>query len=795
MPYADNLNVVGVDRQEVQEIKARIVKHLQSLGFRIHEEQDALPYAESLGFFLDGKRGKIFPKPAKVKKVQVVLDWLAKNPRVSGKMIGRAIGHCIHFCMLRRELLSVFRAVYDFKITHYSRRVRLWSTAAHECACMSALLDVCFADLRRPWCLEVSASDASLSGTATCAVVWPPEEVKAAGRQRELWRFRAEGSASKARDHVRSVVPFNDLESVKPIIEDNNPFDDFRLNLDFNEIPRHLLLEEGWVTWFASQMKHPEHITLLEGRGIVQALRHKSRSLKFFHCRHLHLNDNLGMVLSFDRGRAKDKALLFQCRRSAALSVAMDCEFHFRCFPSELNIPDSSIRGSCTPSVAKIPPIIQRLEKSRSRKKSSSNSLAFDSFDCQQHASTSTVDQCNDGVNHVRHLLPTFRASHVGKTRPHQHKNIGLGLVSQLEKKAEVMETSKMGVQDESMLLDSQEVPRLGKALMALSTKTQSPKMFPQDYFTFMKRWKEGFGADRTSRGFCSPISTWPCRRIVGSVQKISDSVGSKDERSLGIRQFNDKIRKKCASQSDFRVSSTADSKQKSSGSDKSAHSGPKTFGPTTLEKRRKLRTCLELFSGSSRVAKRFGALGYRAEAWDIMFGEECDLTKVSTLNSILHRISTGEIFYVHIGLPCNTWSRARRNDGRGPGPLRDDDNYLFGLPNLSSKDRQKVQQGNILLRRSIQIIRACQKHNVFWSFENPMTSRVWKVRALQQLRDSHYVRADFCQWNLPWRKSTYFFMHQALQLQFRVCTGSRVCSKSNKNHIFCFKAHAMDNS
>ena len=223
-------------------------------------------------------------------------------------------------------------------------------------------------------------------------------------------------------------------------------------------------------------------------------------------------------------------------------------------------------------------------------------------------------------------------------------------------------------------------------------------------------------------------------------------------------------------------------------------------FGPAALNagsrdrkfgKRRKLQTCLELFSGSSRVAKRFGALGFRAEAWDIMFGDECDLTQVSTLNSILHRISTGEIFYIHIGLPCNTWSRARRNDGRGPGPLRDDCKYLFGLPGLSSKDRLKVQQGNILLRHSIKIIRACQQHNVLWSLENPMTSRVWKVRALQQLHNSHFCRADFCQWGLPWRKSTYFFLHEALHPQFRICKGSHgVCSKSEKPHILLQGSH-----
>ena len=70
-------------------------------------------------------------------------------------------------------------------------------------------------------------------------------------------------------------------------------------------------------------------------------------------------------------------------------------------------------------------------------------------------------------------------------------KTLGMAWSLNLNK-AEVMETSKMGVQDESMLLDSQEVPWLGKALMAFNKKMmQSPKMFPQDYYTLMKHWKE----------------------------------------------------------------------------------------------------------------------------------------------------------------------------------------------------------------------------------------------------------------------------------------------------------------
>lgn len=179
-------------------------------------------------------------------------------------------------------------------------------------------------------------------------------------------------------------------------------------------------------------------------------------------------------------------------------------------------------------------------------------------------------------------------------------KTLGMAWSLNLNK-AEVMETSKMGVQDESMLLDSQEVPWLGKALMAFNKKMmQSPKMFSQDYYTLMKHWKEAVGSHRTSRGFCGPLSTSSRRCFVGSFQKISDSVGSEDERSLGFRQFNDKIRKTRTSQSNLRFSSTTSSKQESAGSSKPAKSGPKVFGPSTLTKRGKLQTCLGLFSGCS---------------------------------------------------------------------------------------------------------------------------------------------------------------------------------------------------
>ena len=105
-----------------------------------------------------------------------------------------------------------------------------------------------------------------------------------------------------------------------------------------------LACSDEWVTQFATHMQHPEHITLLEARGTMQAIRHKLRTSKNFGMRHLHLGDNLGMVLAYDRGRAKSVPLLICCRKAAAYSVAGNCFFTHRWIPSEWNAADGPSR-------------------------------------------------------------------------------------------------------------------------------------------------------------------------------------------------------------------------------------------------------------------------------------------------------------------------------------------------------------------------------------------------------------------------------------------------------------------
>ena len=178
---------------------------------------------------------------------------------------------------------------------------------------------------------------------------------------------------------------------------------------------------------------------------------------------------------------------------------------------------------------------------------------------------------------------------------------------------------------------------------------------------------------------------------------------------------------------------------------------------------------CLELFSGSGHLSKKLRKHGLTVESWDILAGPQFDLLKRQNVEDIIDRICKGKIAYVHVGLPCQSWSRARRSDGSGPGPLRDDGQFLMGLPNLT-----------------VRILRACITHDVLWTLENPMTSRVWKTRAAKLLsKHAVFHRADFCQYNQPWRKATYFLAHPRLTLSLQQCRGTKgLCSRTLQPHI-----------
>ena len=221
--YADNLNVFGTDPDRVQAVKDVIVEKLRSVGFRVHEETDSCSMCQSLGFLIDGKSGIISPIPERLDKILAAFRFLARRPKISGRSLERLLGHAMHICLLRRELLSIFRSLYDFIYGSYFKRQRLWKSAAREAGWCSCLLKLCTVDMKRPQSSLVTASDASLSGIAVCSRELSLDQQRQISSQKESWRYKARVPVNPRQAAFSNSDPFSDPNTVKPLFPDVKP--------------------------------------------------------------------------------------------------------------------------------------------------------------------------------------------------------------------------------------------------------------------------------------------------------------------------------------------------------------------------------------------------------------------------------------------------------------------------------------------------------------------------------------------------------------------------------------------
>ena len=196
----------------------------------------------------------------------------------------------------------------------------------------------------------------------------------------------------------------------------------------------------------------------------------------------------------------------------------------------------------------------------------------------------------------------------------------------------------------------------------------------------------------------------------------------------------------------------------------------------------------LEIFAGTARVASAVCSLGIPMFPIDICIFPNHDVLQKNVEWKIVDWIQKGRICFIWLGMPCTTFSRARKLDGLGPGPLRDSDN-LHGLANLSYNDRRKLLLGNQLFYFTIRIMQICCKYKIPYALENPASSMVWEMPALLHFRRMYnpgFLTLDFCQYGELWRKPTSI-LYQFIDFSSlaKQCTPSKGrCCRTNRPHI-----------
>ena len=200
-----------------------------------------------------------------------------------------------------------------------------------------------------------------------------------------------------------------------------------------------------------------------------------------------------------------------------------------------------------------------------------------------------------------------------------------------------------------------------------------------------------------------------------------------------------------------------------------------------------KQRFFIGIFSGCGRLTSACHHINVNTlPPWDWNISLKFDLTVKENIRTLYRLFESGEVACVWWGLPCSSWSTARRWDG-GPVPLRSVLDAEKPGSWLTPYDVAKVDLGNHLLHVMCLGIRIAHNAGAVNVVENPRRSRVWETNTMQTLIthiSANIVDLEFCGWGTIYQKSTKLVstLPNLVAVQRR-CSSWRVCSFTGKPH------------
>ena len=309
-------------------------------GLSLHPGEVQSEIVDTLGCRLSGTKRCVTLRPARLWRLRLGIRYVLQRGRLTGRALEVILGHCTYCCLLNRNLMSIFNAVYKFIRTHYDARVPLWGSVRSELRAFAGLLPLCRADWDRQWNTLVSASDASLSGFGVCTRHLDREVVATIGRLPERERFRR-GCVGGARASALAAAGEELEESdIAAFLRSGWEF-----NEDFAEVPVSVLKKEEWEVRLHGKWEHPDGILVLEGYALLKSLTRSANTRHGSDTRQLLLADNMPVALSFDRRRSRNYRLLKLIRKFSALCIAQNISCTVRWIPSELNSADEPSRA------------------------------------------------------------------------------------------------------------------------------------------------------------------------------------------------------------------------------------------------------------------------------------------------------------------------------------------------------------------------------------------------------------------------------------------------------------------
>ncbi|CAK0861934.1 unnamed protein product [Prorocentrum cordatum] len=280
--YVDSAGVLGLSDTAVRSALHEAQTDFDRDHLKFHEVELHVGGGRTLGCHLDGARLCTRPTDERFATVRKGLRCLLRQRKVAGWQLEMVLGHMTFMALVRRELLSIFHAVYAFVTSSYHTFSVLWPTVREELECFLGLMVMLEARWDRDWMPFVYSSDASLYGYGVAEAEFDSAQVALVGRISELSRWRL--GAGLARQHAFESAGFLLNSETGEVVRDAEGaprrldselldiLNSERWECDpaFPEVPHELLHDSHWKTVMADRWVFADDILRLEARALVK---------------------------------------------------------------------------------------------------------------------------------------------------------------------------------------------------------------------------------------------------------------------------------------------------------------------------------------------------------------------------------------------------------------------------------------------------------------------------------------------------------------------------------------------